>query len=282
MKAHDVDRSAVVTGAASGIGRALCLELGRRGWKVGALDVNVDAAGETVEMVRLAGGSGEALFCDVRDLGSVQAAADHFFDRWGSVGVLVNNAGVGTGGKVGEVLMEEWRRVVDTDLWGVIYGCHCFIPRMKDRGAGWIMNIASTGAFLVVPETAPYAVAKAGVLALTETMAPELAPFNIGVTVVCPSFVRTNIEDTMGCTEEWHRDILRAALECSGDSPDAVAARAVEGMLRGRLYVLPQATGRASWLFKRLAPGTYVRMLSWLNRRGWLRPAMMRVVRMGV
>ncbi len=282
MKGCSLDRSAVVTGAASGIGRALCLELARRGWKVGALDVNTAAADETADMVRLEGGTCEAFRCDVRDLEEVQAAADRFFGLWGRVGLLVNNAGVGTGGKVGEVTVEEWKRVVDTDLWGVIYGCHCFIPRMKAQGAGWIMNVASTGAFLTIPETAPYAVSKAGVVALTETMAPELAPFNVGVTVVYPSFVRTNIEETMGCTEEWHREILRTALEYSGDSPEAVAARAVEGMMRGKLYVLPQVTGRASWALKRLAPRAYTRALSSANRRGWLRPAMMRIVRMGV
>lgn len=113
-----VDNSAVITGAASGLGRALALAWAERGWKIGVADVNEERARETLEMVREAGGSGEALSCNVRNPEDVRAMADHFFDSWGGVGVLVNNAGVADVGHMGEVKVESCQRIIETNLWG--------------------------------------------------------------------------------------------------------------------------------------------------------------------
>jgi NAD(P)-dependent dehydrogenase (short-subunit alcohol dehydrogenase family) len=200
-----IEKTAVVTGAGSGLGRSLCVELARRGWRLGAVDMNAEAARQTVRLVEDAGGGGEAWECDVRDLAQVEAMASHFFEAFGAVGMLFNNAGIGAGGDVGELPMDQWRRVVDTNLWGVINGCHVFIPRMKAHGSGHIVNTGSIGAFVALPGVSPYCVSKAGVIALSETLRSELAPHNIGVTVSWRSPAR-----------RW--TVTRSRAGCSGTS----------------------------------------------------------------
>jgi NAD(P)-dependent dehydrogenase (short-subunit alcohol dehydrogenase family) len=172
----DYDRSAVITGAASGIGRELSLVYARRGWRIGLVDINMDEAAKTLEIVEEAGGSGETFKCNVREFDQVQAMADHFLDGWGKVGLLVNNAGVAAAGPVGDMPLQEWRRVMETNFWGVVYGCHTFVPRMKEQGAGHILNIGSIAGIAPIPEMPSYNTAKAGVISLSETLRIELAP----------------------------------------------------------------------------------------------------------
>ena len=124
MHYSDIPKTVVVTGAGSGVGRAMAMAWAREGFKVGVSDIDMEGAGETLEMVMRAGGSGETFRCDVQDPGEVQAMAAHFFDSWGKVGILVNNAGVADVGIVGDISLENWKRTIDTSLWGTIYGCH--------------------------------------------------------------------------------------------------------------------------------------------------------------
>lgn len=276
-----IEKTAVVTGAASGLGRSLCVELARDGWKLGMVDINIAGAEETLALVERAGGTGEPYICDVRSFEEVQAMADHFLGAWGKVGMLFNNAGLGAGGNVGEIPIEEWRRTVDTDLWGVIHGCHAFIPAMKRARAGHIVNTGSIGAFIGLPEIAPYSVSKAGVIALSETIRSELAPFNVGVTVVCPSFFKTNIIDTMATTDDWHRQVLEVAFESAKMSCDELACRVLRAAEKNRLYVFPQASAKLTWYQKRFVPTTTIRLWTFLNGRGWLRPFVERSVRGG-
>jgi NAD(P)-dependent dehydrogenase (short-subunit alcohol dehydrogenase family) len=255
-----IEKTAVVTGAGSGLGRSLCVELARRGWRLGAVDMNAEAARQTVRLVQ------------------VEAMASHFFEAFGAVGMLFNNAGIGAGGDVGELPMDQWRRVVDTNLWGVINGCHVFIPRMKAHGSGHIVNTGSIGAFVALPGVSPYCVSKAGVIALSETLRSELAPHNIGVTVTCPSFFKTNIIETTTFGEDFQRELLELAFASAKMDCDEVARRVLGHIEKNRLYSLPQASAWFSWLNKRFAPVLMVKAWSWLNRRGWLE----RVLKMSV
>ena len=190
MKAN-YPKNVVITGAASGLGRALALAWAREGWKIGIADIDTDGAAQTLTMVEQAGGTGEIFRCNVRNLEEIEAMADHFFASWGSVGVIVNNAGVADVGCVGDIHIENWERMLDTSLWGVIYGCHAFIPRMKEQGGGYIVNTSSAAGLICLPHMAPYNVAKAGVISLSETLKCELSSSGIGVTVICPTFFNT-------------------------------------------------------------------------------------------
>lgn len=272
-------KTVVVTGAASGLGRAFALAWAERGWRVGVLDIDMEGAEETLAMVVEAGGSGKALRCDVRDAAEVEAAADLLYDRWGAVGVVVNNAGVGGGGAVGEIPLEDWEKVVEIDLWGVVHGCHVFIPRMKEQGGGHIVNVSSLAGLISAPGFAPYNVSKAAVVSLSQTLKTELAPAGIGVTVVCPPVVRTKIiETTLGMAGEIDYDIadelelLRTAMNASTITPADVAALTLRAVDRNRLYVIPGIPLHLSWLNARLTPSLFYGLSAALARRGWEKP----------
>ena len=184
---------AVVTGAGSGLGRAFCLELAARKARILAADINLAAAEETVRLVEAAGGKAIAHRCDVADPEQVEGLATTIEEAYGAADLVINNAGVAVGGTIGKVPLEDWRWIMGINLWGVIYGCHVFAPRFKSRGNGHIINVASAAGLLAAPEMGPYNVTKSGVVALSETLSAELAGTGVVVTVLCPTFFKTNI-----------------------------------------------------------------------------------------
>ena len=278
----------VITGAASGLGRAFALAWAEKGFEVGILDIDVEGARETREMIEKAGGRGEVFRCDVSSLDEVEAAADHFFARWEAVGILVNNAGIGGGGAVGEIPIRDWEKVVGIDLWGVIYGCHAFIPRMKEQGGAHIVNVSSLAGLISAPRFASYNMSKAAVVALSQTLKTELASSGIGVTVVCPPVVKTDIlENTLGMVDEVVYDIaselelLRTAMSASRITPGDIAAMTVRAVEKNRLYVIPGIPLRLSWLNARLAPSLFYGLSAVLASRGWHEPVYRFLARRG-
>ncbi|MFH1149429.1 MAG: SDR family NAD(P)-dependent oxidoreductase [Actinomycetota bacterium] len=267
--------TAVITGAGSGLGRSLALNLARQGWTIGISDVDAERAGCTLELVEKAGGSGEVYRCDVRDADQFGAMARHFFAEWGGVSLLVNNAGIAVAGSVGDAEISEWRRIVDVNLMGCVNGCHAFIPLMKRGGGGHIVNIASFAGIMNLPEMAPYNMTKAGVISLSETLSMELAPDRIGVTVACPTFFDTNLLDTMTCTNEFQTEFARSAFCNARITCDDVAASILKGARKGKLYVMPQTSARLSWLAKRFFPLLTNRVFALGYRYGIARPVIM-------
>lgn len=286
----ECSRTAVVTGAGSGIGRAIASALVRRGFKVGVVDIDMAAAAETVASVTAAGGSAEAYECDVSDAEQVQGMCDHFYEAWGEVGLLVNNAGIGGGGYVGETSIDDWRKVVGINLFGVLHGCHAFIPRMKETGRGHIVNTASIAGLFPVMGFSPYNTTKAAVVSLSETLAVELAPFNIGVTILCPSMVPTSIMDNSlkvvsieGYEAgEWGAQLINTGLRQSRITVDDVARKVLEGVDKGRLFVLTNPASWMNWFYVRFFTETYFRSMAYLNRRGWARGLLMWAARKGL
>lgn len=276
-------RTAVVTGAAHGLGRAVSLALARRGCRIGLADIDTEEAGNTLRMVEEAGGAGEAYRCDVRDGEGVRALAEHFFDAWGGVDLLVNDAGVYGTGRADDVPVEEWERIIDTDLWGVIHGCLAFIPRMKEQGGGHIVNIASSAGVVCAPETAPYSAAKAGVIALSEALRSELAPFGIGVTAVCPLFFDSHLFDTMYAADgSVLTEISLASAASTRMTAERIADMVLAAVEKNRLYVFPQLSSRVLWLNKRLSPAFFHALSAFLYRRGLFEPVFMRLARRGM
>lgn len=274
-------KTAVVTGAGSGLGRALALDLGGRGWTVGIVDINMVGAQATLDLVEKAGAAGGVFHCDVRDLDQVTSTAQHFFDEWGGVGLLVNNAGVAAGGFVGDIDMDDWMKVIDTNLWGTIHGCHAFIPRMKAQGGGHIANVASFAGIMCLPEMAPYNVAKAAVISLSETLRSELAPDRIGITVACPSFFETNLIDDMPYTDEFQIQFARAAFTNAKVSSGDIAHAILKAVDRNKLYVFPQFASKWTRVSKGIAPSVHYGVLAWLCRTGRSRPLIMWMARRG-
>lgn len=277
----DLAKTMVITGAASGLGRALALAYARRGCRIGIVDIDMEEAQRTLDDVVRAGGSGETYRCNVRDLGEVEAMADHFFDAWGEVSMLFNNAGVAAAGPVGDAPIQDWERVINTNFWGVVYGCHAFVPRMKEQGKGHIVNTASVAGIAPIPEMPPYNTAKAGVISLSETLKIELAPYGIGVTAICPFFLNTNIIHSSTFTDGFQEEVAREAMANVRLSVDEAVKRIMTAVDKGRLFAVPQLSARFVSAVMRAAPSAYIGLLAWLNRRGVLKPSLLWLVKRG-
>ncbi|MBN2027650.1 MAG: SDR family NAD(P)-dependent oxidoreductase [Actinobacteria bacterium] len=272
----------VITGAASGLGRALALNLARKGCRIGIVDIDVAGAGETLEMVVAGGGSGEVYELDVSVIADWEVMADHFFNGWSGVDVLINNAGVVSAGHVGDIPIEDWEWIFSINFWGMVYGCHAFIPHMKKQGGGYLVNVASAAGLLCLLEMAPYNTTKAAVIALSETLRSELSPSKIGVTVACPMFFNTHLLDDMRYTDEFETEFAHTTFEYARMSADEVAAAVVKAVEKKRLYVVPQRSGRVFWAIKRLQPCQYHGSLALLNRSDLGRKFFMWMARRGL
>lgn len=242
---------AVVTGAGSGLGRAFCVELARRGAHILASDLDEAAARATAELCP--GGQAQAMRCDVSRLADVEALADAADARLGGVDLVINNAGVAASGRIGEISIADWQWLLGVNLWGVIHGCHVFAPRLRRQRSGHILNVASLAGLVHLPPLAPYNVAKAGVVALSETLRYELERDRVGVTVLCPSFFASNITTALRGSDSTRRLGVKV-LAGSRTSAAAIAREALDGAAHGEFLVIPMAHGRWAWRLKRLAP----------------------------
>jgi NAD(P)-dependent dehydrogenase (short-subunit alcohol dehydrogenase family) len=212
-------RVAVITGAGSGIGLAIAEAFVDEGMRVVMSDIDEDAVASQAERI---GGAVSALRCDVRDPESVESVGRAAMDRYGALHVAVNNAGIVNGGTSWELSLDEWHRVLDTNLWGVIHGVRSFVPLILAAGEeGHVVNTASMAAVMARAGLGPYTVAKHGVLGLSDVLRAELeaqgAP--VGVSVVMPGMIRTGM-NPVGTVES-----------------SVVASNVVDAMRRGRPYV---------------------------------------------
>lgn len=262
------DAAAVITGAGSGIGAAFAYELAKRGGRVVCSDVAEDTAAATADAINEAGGQAIPLRCDVSSLADVELLAKESHTWFGGPPtVVINNAGVGAGGQaIGDADIDDWTWVLDINLWGPIHGCHVFAPILRDAGrpAG-IINVASAAAFGAAPGMAAYNVSKAGVLSLSETLAAELSGTGVNVTVLCPTFVKTNIV-TSGRISDASTHLADRLMRWTGFSPERVARTCLDTLDRGGLYCMPQPDARIGWGIKRFTPTVYTRAAGLTNR----------------
>ncbi|SMQ17506.1 NADP-dependent 3-hydroxy acid dehydrogenase YdfG [Streptomyces sp. Ag82_O1-12] len=253
----------LVTGAGSGIGRATALAFAEAGARVVAVDRNAEAAARTAESSRQLGAPGAwAETADVSDEQAMEKLADKVTTEHGVVDVLVNNAGIGLSGSFFDTTPEDWKKVLDVNLWGVIHGCRLFGRRMAERGqGGHIVNVASAAAYQPSRALPAYSTSKAAVLMLSECLRAELAGQGIGVTAVCPGIVNTAITSTarfagVDALEEKRLQKRTARLYGLRNYPPEKVARAIlRAVTRNEAVVpvTPEARG-ARWL-SRWAPG---------------------------
>jgi NAD(P)-dependent dehydrogenase (short-subunit alcohol dehydrogenase family) len=221
-------RTAVVTGAASGIGLAVAGALVGEGMRVVMADLDGEAVRARAERLRdRADAHVEAVQLDVCDPDAVAALADSIAERFEGLHVVVNNAGIVNGGLSWELSLDEWRRVIDVDLWGVIHGIRSFVPLVLAAGEGHVVNTASMASVLPHARLGPYVVAKHGVLGLSDVLRAEFAAIGapIGVSVLMPGMVRTAM-NPIGTLE-----------------PDVVAVKVVAAIRQNHPYVFTDAQG---------------------------------------
>jgi len=254
----------VITGAGGGFGRALALELSRRKAHLVLSDVDAKGAEETARLATAAGAaSTKALRCDVTKLDDwkrLAAAVGRPVD------LVVNNAGVSSAGSVGELPIEDWRWTLEVDLFGVINGCHTFAPILRSQGHGHVLNVASAAGLFSPPFMGAYNVAKAGVIALSETLNAELSGTDVGVTVVCPTFFKTNIVNSGRIADPKLRERARGMVD-GGKTAETIARAAIASVDRGKLYALPMADARWFWRLKRTAPASFNAIAGRIGRR---------------
>jgi NAD(P)-dependent dehydrogenase (short-subunit alcohol dehydrogenase family) len=260
------DAAAVITGAGSGIGAAFAMELARRGGRIVCSDIDENAARATADAIIDDGESALAVQCDVTRIDDVQRLATEAQAWFGGPPTLViNNAGVGAGGTpIGETSLDDWSWVLGINLWGPINGCHVFAPILREAGGG-IINVASAAAFGAAPGMAAYNVSKAGVLSLSETLAAELSGTGVAVTVLCPTFVKTNIVESGRITEQ-STQLADRLMRWTGFSPERVARMCLDTHDRGGLYCMPQPDARIGWGIKRFTPTVYTRAVGLTTR----------------
>ncbi len=253
---------AVVTGAGSGIGRSFALELGKRGGMVVCADINLESAEKTVSMLAELGATAFAVACDVGDAQQVAQLAEQAEQLLKHpVTLVINNAGVGLGGKFDELSLEDWQWVTNINLWGVIHGCHYFVPRFKKLGYGAIINVASAAGYTAAPEMTAYNVTKSGVLALSETLSAELKKANIKVNVLCPTLVPTNIIKNGRIPSRYSGLADHALMNFAMTTSDSVAQLTLNRLDKGKLYTIPQLDAKVFWLMKRVSPSLYAKFL---------------------
>lgn len=265
---HFGGRLVLVTGAASGIGRATAFAFAEAGARVVAVDRDGEGAARTAEMARLVGAPeawGECV--DVSDEQAMEELAAKIAAEHGIVDVLVNNAGIGLSGSFLDTTTEDWKKVLDVNLWGVIHGCRIFGRQMAERGqGGHIVNTASAAAYLPSRTLPAYSTSKAAVLMLSQCLRAELASKSIGVSAICPGIVNTNITATsrfagVDEAEEKRRQERSSRLYgLRNFPPEKVADAILRAVVRNEAVVpvTPESKG-ALWM-SRFAPRTLRRI----------------------
>jgi short-subunit dehydrogenase len=252
----------VVTGAGSGLGRAFAEKLAERGASLLLSDVNERGLEETADLARRQGaGAVFTMKCDVASKDQVAALHAESQARLGDTDLLVNNAGVAVSGPVGTIPLEDWEWIVGVNLWGVVYGCHYFLPAMKARRRGHVLNVASIAAYASAGQMAPYNVTKAAVVSLSESLAGELVDTGVGVTVLCPFFFTTNIGRSGRASGDVNADFVEKLMAKTPVQADSVAARALAACERDELYCFPHREAQVLALLKRSIPETFVKKL---------------------
>ncbi|MGW7644081.1 SDR family oxidoreductase [Streptomyces bobili] len=258
----------LVTGAGSGIGRATAFAFAEAGARVIAVDRDAETASRTAELSRALGAADAwAETVDVSDEQAMEKLAAKVLAEHGVVDVLVNNAGIGMSGSFLETTPEDWRKVLDVNLWGVIHGCRLFGRQMADRGqGGHIVNTASAAAFQPSKSLPAYSASKAAVLMLSECLRAELAGRDIGVTAVCPGLVNTNITSTaafvgVDAEEEKRRQKRSARMYgLRNYPPEKVASAIMRAVVRNEAVVPVTPEAKASHALSRFAPGVLRRL----------------------
>ncbi len=268
-------KTAVVTGAGSGIGRALAHALADAG---AATIVITDILQERIDQVagelREKGVEVGGYRVDHSKLDDVKAFADSFFEKYGHVDILCQNAGVGLGGRFLETTLEEFEWVVGINLWGVIYMLNLFVPKMAERRKGSVLITASDAGLAPLPFSSAYNMTKFGVEALGETMRIELTEHNVNVTLLCPGDIKTNVikDGKLHIYDRTGRSAkpeIEKYYEEKGADPAVVAAAALRGLERNRpIVIVPWSHHGFLWDLHRLSPWLYHKAMAFALKAG--------------
>jgi NAD(P)-dependent dehydrogenase (short-subunit alcohol dehydrogenase family) len=265
------DMQAFITGAASGIGRAAALALAERGLRLFLADVDTAGLAETRRQIEARGGAVAALHAlDVTRIDAVAALADGIHVAHGAMDVVMNVAGVALFGVVEDMRHEDWRRVIDVNLWGTIHVVECFVPAMIRARRGHVVNVASLAGLMGLPWHAAYCTSKWGVVGLSEVLRLDLRQHGVGVTVVCPGAVDTPMKHSatiLGVPAERPELLeLRQRFDRRAVSPETVARLARAAIERDRFLVVTSWDARVLHFCKRHLPRVHHLVMRHVSR----------------
>lgn len=250
----------LITGAGSGLGLALAKQLAANGAQVACIDIDEARASEAAE--GLPGSGHWAAKADIAKDADWAALVARTEAQWGGLDVLVNNAGVSSGGTVADTSLDDWQWMLDINLLGVVRGCRAFTPMLTSTAkAGRIVNIASFAGIASAPGMAAYNVAKAGVISLSESLRAELDDAGIAVTVVCPAFFKTNLLETFRSPTPAQKAMVEKFMTRSHVTADDVAGDIVQAMSDNKFLVITHKGARRQALTKRILPELYFKKL---------------------
>ena len=250
-------KRAFITGTASGLGEALSLLLAKDGWTIGMCDINEKGLVEIAEKVKQQGGQAITYLLDTSNRQQFEQVAQNFLREVGGIDLLINNAGVGDGAFFHQYSLEDWDWMIGINQMGVIYGCYFFVPRFQEQQKGHIINISSVASFSNGPGMSAYSLTKAAVRSLSETLYYELAPFNVNVSVVMPSFFKTNIMKNGRGSESRVLSSAKKLVENAQFDAHTIALEILKKAAQEKLNIILPKEGRRMFWLSRIFPSIY-------------------------
>ena len=252
----------LITGAGSGFGAAMARLYAEKGYLVAICDIDQERADEVLKDISDVAPGSFSQAMDVRETSDWDMVYQRVLTEWGHLNVLINNAGVAAAGNCEDTPLEDWRWVIDVDLMGVVYGCHRFIPLLRETASDgsndcYLINVSSFAGLAGMAGMSAYGTAKAGVVALSEQLRAELHDAGIGVSVVCPAFVQTRLLDTFRTRDQSFHSKVENWMSKSSVTAEEVAMKTYEAMERNRFLVLTHSITRKAWRMKRFMPNWY-------------------------
>jgi NAD(P)-dependent dehydrogenase (short-subunit alcohol dehydrogenase family) len=269
-------KTALVTGAGSGIGRALAVALAEAGCTVVITDIVQERIDEVVAELKGRGVEAGGYRVDHSDRQQVEAFSKRFFEEWDHVDILCSNAGVAVGGRQEETSLEDWEWQLGVNLWGAIHMVHYFVPAMRERGGGSILFTASDAGLFSIPGMLAYQTSKHGVMGLGTTLRMELYPHNIKVSMLCPGIINTNIitDGRINIMDGSGKNAKAELVDFyakHGVDPSVVAQAGIRALEKDKGIMLsPWSHSGPQYLLWRISPALYTGIFRFLFKSGLL------------
>lgn len=250
----------LITGGATGLGQAIALKWAEK-WvskdkdiSICIADINQERGDETVGMLSAQGANAFYVHCDITSDDDVKALAQTIESRWGGVDYVFNNAGVATGGSLLDETIEQWQWVFDINVLGMVRVSRALLPLMRKQCSGYFINVASQAGLTPIPYMGSYNAVKAAVVSFSETIKLELAPDNINVSVVCPSFFKTNLDESMRSNNPASHRMINKFFAKADMTKEEVAESIYQQVSQEKFLILTHKLGKRAFLLKKLLP----------------------------
>jgi short-subunit dehydrogenase len=257
---------AIVTGAGSGIGKGLAEELARRGAHVVISDINAERITKVADGIVKANGKVTASTLDVSQYDAVKKNIDDTYAAHGRIDFIFNNAGTAVGGPAKDVTIDDWRKVIDINLYGVVHGSSVAFPIMMKQGFGHIINIASIEGLTPFPNSASYAASKHGVVGLSSALRVEGADYGVNVSVVCPAYIKTAIWHDSKMININREKLLSQLPDWSGITPEKCANAILRGVEHNKAFIIVTLFAKFLWALHRISPNFVIWIMKMVQR----------------